>query len=73
MAKSSEITADDLAAHEATFADVKADYRKGKVKADEYRGAKRGLVSLRAQFRAQEEAAGRRSGFAGGDAVKGDD
>lgn len=63
-----EISASDLESAEATFAEVKADYASGgDVTTEEYRAAKRGLVSLRSAFRNQEQAAGRRSGLVGGD------
>lgn len=67
-----EITVAEVDQAEAALAEAKAKYH-GSDKKDgkaEFQQAKRDVVQLRQQFRMQEEAAGRRTGMVGGDAVK---
>lgn len=68
-----EITVADIDQAEAALLDEKGKYH-GSGKSAEHKpafdAAKKHLVTLRQQYRIQEEAAGRRTGKVGGDAVK---
>lgn len=68
-----EITIAEVDQAEAALKDTKEAYYASDKAPEEsaaFREAKRAVVSLRQAWRLQEEAAGRRSGLAGGDAVK---
>ncbi len=65
-----ELTAEDIVGLEAALIDIKADHASGAITNEEYRNAKRALVEARSGWRRQEEIAGRRSGFVGGEAVR---
>lgn len=65
-------TAEDITALEEAFLDLKTEFFNGDLAADEYKNAKRQLVTSRSAYRTQEELAGNRSGFVGGEAVEED-
>lgn len=60
-----ELTIADVDQAEARLADAKAN-----LTGQEYRDVKREVVAIRSAWRQQEEAAGRRAGRVGGDAVE---
>lgn len=70
---SKEITVAEVDQAEARLKDAKEAYYasdKAPEEAESFRDAKREIVAVRQAWRVQEEAAGRRTGLAGGDAVK---
>jgi hypothetical protein len=69
----SEISLAEVDQAEAALKDAKeAYYASGKApeETERFREVKREIVAIRQAYRIQEEAAGRRTGLAGGDAVK---
>lgn len=67
---SDTFTAQDIADLEAGLLAVKEDFAAGAISSAEYSNAKRALVQARRSWRIQEEQAGNRTGFVGGEATK---
>ena len=67
---SDQFTAEEVAELEAGLVAVKQDFAANEISEEEYDNAKRALVEARRDWRIQEEQAGNRTGFVGGEATK---
>lgn len=65
-----ELTIADLDQAETRLQSAKKARRGKRMNHDDYQNVKREVVAVRRAWREQEEKAGRRTGFVGGDAVK---
>jgi hypothetical protein len=65
----SEVSIADVDQAEARLAEAKDKKRADEIDPEEFRAIKNEVNNLRQAWRRQEEAAGRRGGFVGGDAV----
>jgi hypothetical protein len=64
-----DITLAELDQAHARLADAKARKAEGSIDPAEYKTVKHEVAALRVAYKQQEEAAGRRTGIIGGDAV----